>query len=414
MPQPRRLFPLAVRVLVAVTAAAALVAVGCGSSDSPKGSASGRPASVPTADPTTPVWGFLRSDDAAAAIGAPRTPAAEVQAGSWQSAAGTRQAKATVIRRGTGRYSAIFPGVGVPGGRGAAVVTAVGDAPVHCHAEDWAPSGPDEQVTLACRKLTGAYVDSRFTALFTFAPASHRPAPSEPYAYFRDDAPSQQQVRPDNSYSLAGPGTIEINWRGIGRYSIDLIGRLYARTGNNLQVNSVGSTTVGCSALGREVHEDRQTIFVGCANGQTWTDSPFVVVYGNQHTVIPVENAAFGHSFTGLEEAGTGRILQPPLGRTVEVWPRYSANSAKRTNTVRHVATGVYEILYPGVGRAPDHVQVTPYGEPTRRCAIAEWASPPTGAAGDVTTRVVCFDPDGSRADSQFSLAYVSAAGLTP
>ncbi|WP_131765830.1 hypothetical protein [Candidatus Protofrankia californiensis] len=412
MPQPRRLFPVTAYALVAVMAVVLLLTPGCGSSDSPGAPAANSPAPTPTADPTAPVWGFLRSDEAAPAIGVPRVPASEVQAGSWQFAAATRQARATVIRRETGRYSVIFPRVGVPGGRGAAVVSAVGDAPVHCHTENWAPSGLDEEVTLACRSLTGAYVDSRFTALFTFAPASHRPNPSEPYAYFRDDAPSQQQVRPENSYSLAGPGTIEINWTGIGHYSIDLIGALYARTGNNLQVNAVGSTTVGCSALGREVHPDRQTIFVGCADGQTWTDAPFVVVYGNQHTVIPVENAAFGHSFSGLEEEGTGKILQPPLERTVDVWPRYSANSAKKTNTIRHVSTGIYEVVFPGVGRAPDHVQVTPYGEPTRRCAIAGWTSPPAGEAGDVTTKVVCFDPDGSRADSQFSLAYVSTAAL--
>ncbi len=431
----RRLVPVTVCAYAAVIAVILGVLVGCGGSVPPR-------AAGASVLPGTPVWGFVRSDEAASPLGVARTPAPFVQAGSWQAATGATGtaaagASATVVRRGTGRYKVIFPGIGVPGGHGVALASAVGDEPVSCHSEGWAPSGPAEEVTLACRSPNGDYTDSRFTALFTFAPASYRassafpdpyfrgqavsPAPTggpaslpPPYTYFRDDEPGRDVTRVGDYYDAAGSATpFEIHRIGVGHYSIDLVGPAYSgREGNNLQVNAIGSTPAGCNPLGRDEKTDRQTIFVGCAIGQTWTDTPFVLVYTNQHALIGADTVLFGHAFSGQEAEDTGRIIQPPLGMTVDAWDRYTANSAGKVNTVRHISAGAYEVTFPAAGRAPDNVEVIPYGEPTHRCAIGGWSSPRGSAAGDVTVSVFCADPAGARSDTQFSLAYLSAALL--
>jgi hypothetical protein len=437
MPRTRR--PLFnARALAALVAggltAAVLAACGGDVTGSGDAASTGSPASpgstaAAATEPTEPVWGFIRSDVASPPVGTPQTVADGAAAGSWQAQPESAAAKATVRRQATGRYTVTFPGIGVPGGRGAAVVTPVagqGSAAVPaCHVVDWKPSGADEELSLECRSVDGsrAPVDSAFTAMFTFAPASYRPAGGTPYAYFRDDQPGEQVVTPANHYSIAGPtGTIKINRVGEGHYTIDLIGEVYRRTGNNLQVNAIGETEAGCNALGREVRPNGQAIFVGCAVGAAWKDTPFVVVYTNQHAMLPVESIPFGHAFTGIDVAGHAE--QAPIGPVMNTWERYSANSSGPmvtvdgkprtggpTNRVRHLAVGSYQVTFPGVGRAPDHVQVTPYGEPTARCAIGSWVSPAaTAPTGDVTVSVRCVNPQGQPVDSYASVAYVSAA----
>jgi hypothetical protein len=147
---------------------------------------------------------------------------------------------------------------------------------------------------------------------------------------------------------------------------------------------------------------------VGCALGAAWTDTPFVVVYANQHAVLPVETVAFGHTFTGVEVSG--HAAQAVVGPAVATWDRYSANSAGGTNTVHHLDVGSYQVTFPRVGRTPDHVQVTPYGEPTTRCALDGWTSPTAAPGGDAAVSLRCVNPQGQPVDSYASVAYVSTA----
>lgn len=102
---------------------------------------------------------------------------------------------------------------------------------------------------------------------------------------------------------------------------------------------------------------------------------------------------------------------QAPLGQVVDTWAWYSANDSGATNTLRRTAVGSYEVMFPGIGRVPDHVQVTPYGEPTARCSVDGWTSdsrPEAPGAASVMFR--CVDAAGRPADSYASVAYVSAA----
>ncbi|MCM3923754.1 hypothetical protein ND748_19040, partial [Frankia sp. AiPs1] len=386
----------------------------------------------------------------------------------------------TVVRQQTGGYRVTFPGIAVAAGRGAAIVTALDPAggavtpaaPVaSCHVVRWGAAGRDEQVDLTCRDAVGAGVDSAFTALFTHVPdtASLAPtatppmfpdtppssassssssssasssssslsssspssspvaSPSAPlstggaYAYLRSDAASAASSRPTNAYSVSGPGTIEVQRVGAGHYTIDLTGPAFAKNGNNLQVNAIGDGPVGCNALGRVVKKDRQSVFVGCARGSDWTDSPFVLLYTSGHALIPTGASSFGHAFTGVIRPG-GPIQQVPPGPPVNAWAWYSANSAGATNQVRRVGVGSYQVRFPEVARTPSSLQVTPYGEPTARCAAVDLPAPAVaggvpavsgGASADVTVAVRCVDAAGRPADSYASVAYVSAPGPT-
>ena len=421
----RRLVVTAAVAVVAVIAA--VVGIVFATRDDPDetvGAASPeRAGPTQAAPPATPVWGFLRSAAASAQAGAAQVADVATQAGSWQDAPALADARAGVVHTATGRYTVTFPGIAVPDSRGVAVATTVGVAdvpdPVHCHTVDWKAAGADEQVRVACRTVAGVDADSAFTAMYAFAPDSYRPAGGQPYAYFRDGAPSVAKVAPTDGYSFIGPGTIEINRVGVGEYHIDLIGKPYGRVGNNLQVNAVGDTRAGCNALGREEKADRQVVYVGCAVGKEMTDTPFAVVYGNQHGLLPVETNRFAHAFNGITTKGS-QIMQPTVGRAVDAWLWYSANSAAEVNKVRRIAVGRYEMTFPGVGLAPDHVQVTPYGEATKRCLLDEWASAPAGGRpAEVKVTYHCVGPDGAPADSFASVAYVSAtttkdATLTP
>lgn len=234
------------------------------------------------------------------------------------------------------------------------------------------------------------------------------------YAYLRSDAASAATSRPANAYSVSGPGTIEVHRVGAGHYTIDLTGPAFAKNGNNLQVNAIGDGPVGCNALGRVVNKDRQSVFVGCARGSAWTDSPFVLLYTSGQALIPTGAASFGHAFTGIIRPGEPvQPVQPvPPGPPVNAWAWYSANSSGAANRIGRIGVGRYQVSFPGVSGIPSSFQVTPYGEPTARCVADELPVAAIGGAApaDVTVAVRCVDAAGRPADSYASVAYVSAS----
>lgn len=415
-------------------------------------------------DPIGPRWGFLRSDVVSPA--APLEPPDSAAAGSWQVVDALAEARPVISRTAVGRYSVVFPGLGVSRQRGVALATAIGGpaaagrtgtgpnpattgaadadtdapsgavtdaaAPAHCHIVDWdavAPppgepgavtgarsaSGPpgrlDERVNLACRRPSGDFVDSRFSLLFTYVPEGYRPPVGDPpYAYVHLDQGGRADSRPRDAYSVSGPGMVQVHRLGTGRYAVDLVGSEFVRPGNNLQVNAAGASAVGCNVLGREVKADRQSVLVGCADGTTLADTPFVLLYTDRNALVPTGASDFAQLFTGIVRDG-GPLEPAPLGDPVDAWARYSANSAGSVNTVRRTGVGVYEVVLPGVAGTPDHLSVTAYGEPTSRCSVDNWTS--GFKPRDVTATVRCVDGSGRPVDSHASVAYVSAANLT-
>ncbi|MEX5634428.1 hypothetical protein [Parafrankia sp. FMc2] len=401
------------------------------------------------ADPRGPVWGFLRSEVTAPA--APLEAPDSAAAGSWQVVDALAAARPVISRSEVGRYQVTFPGIGVVGGRGVALATSIGAPPdggAYCHVTDWqavrqsadeadeadeavaataAGSGQvvpvragerlDERVALVCRDPSGAYADSRFAVLFTHAPAGRAgTGDGGPYAYLHHDGTAAAGPLDPGRYSVAGPGRIDVRRVATGRYAVDLVGAQFVRPGNNLQLNAIGGGAAGCNPLDREVLGDRQTVLVGCTDGATWADTPFALLYTDRDALMPAGAGGFAHVFTGVT-TGDGPVEPAPLSDPVEAWGRYSANSTGAVNTVRRVEVGVYEVVLPGVGRGPDFLGVTAYGDATSRCSADDWARGPdeTGAEpADLTATIRCVDAAGRPVDSHASVAYVSAlpAGL--
>ncbi|CAO5247526.1 hypothetical protein [Frankia sp. AgKG'84/4] len=408
-----------VGVLGCATALLALAACSDGG-DPPTAtnSAAGSGAATRPADTaTTPVWGFAGLTSPDIQIGASTPITAAQSSGSWMTAGGSgASARVTVVHRATGSYRVSFPGIAVPGGRGVPLVTALDRAGTDtgqvasCHVVRWDAAGTAEEVDLTCRDAAGTPVDSAFSAMFTHVPDAAAVSPGGAYAYLRldADAASAATAKPADAYSVSGPGTIEIHRVGAGHYTIDLIGPAFAKNGNNLQVNATGDSPIGCNALGRVVGKDRQSVFVGCANGATPTDSPFALLYTSGHALIPTDATSFAHAFTGVTRPG-GPTQQPPIGPAENAWGWYSANSTGAVNQVRRLAIGRYEVTFPGVARGTDanQIQVTPYGEPTARCSAL--AAPASASGQPITVSVRCVNAAGQPADSYASVAYASA-----
>jgi hypothetical protein len=402
---------------IAAVALCTLGLAACGGSSSPAtGPASGSASAVGSAagsasaratEPSGPVWGFARSDVAAAAIGQARALPATARGG-------TSGRPVTVTRLAPGRYSARFGGLGVAGGRGVATASALGGAlsgtggpgAAACRATGWAPSGADETVDVDCRSGAGTPVDSAFTTMFAFVPATTRLA-GQPYAYLRDDTPTAATSTPADSYNSAQSGGVSIQRDAVGHYIISFAGDSFRPAGNNLQVNAVGDTTATCNALGRVSTGGGQQVFVGCADGTKPVDAPFALVFAARHAVVPA-NVAFAYAFPGVTSArGT---VQLPLGPVTPAWDRFSVNTAGETNTVTHIAAGRYELSLRQVAHSPDYVAVSPYGDALHRCAVTGWQSPSAGPFGDATVTVSCVDATGAPSDSFFSLTYLSVA----
>lgn len=115
----------------------------------------------------------------------------------------------------------------------------------------------------------------------------------------------------------------------------------------------------------------------------------------------------------GCQPAARGRgaiaymwMNQPsgPLNTTVNPDPRWSYNAAGQTNGVMRLATGYYEVTFPGVrSNAVPHnnVQITPWGS-TNRCQIYNW-----GFGDEVTVTVQCQNAAGVAADTYFSILVI-------
>jgi hypothetical protein len=355
------------------------------------------------------VWGFARSDVAAATVGTARELPAAARGGTLASGR-----PVTVTRLAAGRYRVLFPGLGVAGGGGVATASALGGplsgtggaGAAACRAQGWRPAGADETVDVACVAGAGSPADSAFTTMFGFVPATFRLA-GQPYAYLRDDTPSAATSTPADSYNYAQPGGVTVQRDAVGHYIISLAGAGFRAEGSNLQVNAVGDTAATCNALGRAPTGGGQQVFVGCAQGATPVDAPFTLVFAARHAVVPAD-VAFAYAFPGLTSArGT---VQPPVGPSQPAWARYSANTSGQANLVTHIGTGRYELSLRAVAHSPDYVAVSPYGDAAHRCAVTGWRSPSTGPFGAATVTVSCVDASGAPADSLFSLTYLSVA----
>jgi hypothetical protein len=97
-----------------------------------------------------------------------------------------------------------------------------------------------------------------------------------------------------------------------------------------------------------------------------------------------------------------------PNGRLTNRW---SYNSSHKVNSVRHLATGEYQVTMPGPGRTGANagtVKVTPYGIGGGSCQVFTWRTTRTGEL--VTVR--CFKASGAPQDREFDIVYARGNNL--
>ncbi|MEM1008640.1 MAG: hypothetical protein AAGJ35_06505, partial [Myxococcota bacterium] len=79
-----------------------------------------------------------------------------------------------------------------------------------------------------------------------------------------------------------------------------------------------------------------------------------------------------------------------------------SYNSTGKTNTVKFLGTGRYEVIVRGQSLPGGHVQITSYGNPAHYCKVQSW----TRKNNNTHVFVRCFRTTGALTNSLFSLLY--------
>jgi len=85
-------------------------------------------------------------------------------------------------------------------------------------------------------------------------------------------------------------------------------------------------------------------------------------------------------------------------------------NSSHKTNRVKHLGTGRYQVTFPGPKSSGVHgtVDVTPFGSGGGNCDLAGWKGSKSGEVVDVD----CYSPTGSRQNREFDVLYASTSNV--
>ena len=183
------------------------------------------------------------------------------------------------------------------------------------------------------------------------------------------------------------PVTVERN--GTGSYVVGLPGM--AGGVGNVQVSAQSGSLFACRATGLSSSGGARVVDVECRDGTgALSDSGFLLVYTKQMGLTGVRRSQ-GCSSTG-DEAGSD--LLPPCGGSLVLvgWQHPDGHPQRAW----HLPGGAPRM--PGGGSA----QVTPFGAGKARCTLTGVSS--TGTPQRIGVR--CYDPNGTAADSKFSLAY--------
>jgi hypothetical protein len=95
---------------------------------------------------------------------------------------------------------------------------------------------------------------------------------------------------------------------------------------------------------------------------------------------------------------------------TISLSSGYSFNSQGATNTATRVGTGDYRVTLPRLDAGGGTLQVTSFFGGSKRCKALSWNT----VIGGLQAAVRCFNPNGTPADSQFTMSYVRRSGTMP
>jgi hypothetical protein len=329
-------------------------------------------------------FGYALADQPAAA--APYTPAA---ATSYNSGGGAIE----VTRAATGVYAVRFAGLGrTPGQHDNVQVSAYNALPVYCKPDVWDASGVDLRVTVSCFSPDGTPLDSRFTILALGAWAFGKTAPLA----FALSVADTGTVVLDSSATARNStgGNVIVGRFAEGQFSMALKGLEPAWTAGPaaIQLSPVGQGQRRC----RLIATDRGTAGLGIncsrASGAVG-DSPFSMLW-LQHG-----RPSMRFGFAWAQNPSSTTDYTPDAG--------YLINSSGGSVTSRKTGTGLYRVVFAGLGRpagATETVLVSPFISVDRVCDITSWGN--TGV-NDLFVTAACFTATSAAADTLFSVLVI-------
>lgn len=195
----------------------------------------------------------------------------------------------------------------------------------------------------------------------------------------------------ETSYSHTPSGRATVSYHGGGRYSVRFpgVGRVFGAA--SVHVQAYGSDANYCKLERTESVNDDFVARVRCYNPWgSWARSRFVVSYVRQHML----NGAGG--LANLVTAGRGTRID-------KQW-----NVLGYGLQLARTSLGKYRVTLSGQrSHLESSVQVTAVGSDSTRCKVRSW-----GGSPHIRANVVCHNPSGARADSDFQLLF--AARRTP
>lgn len=242
------------------------------------------------------------------------------------------------------------------------------------------------------------------------SPQSH-PARSMPqYPYGHPAIPHTSAIGAKNAaagyyWSGGGSGTyytyntsdgavsVLPNTPSAGIYQVSFNGLQSINDTGDVQVSSY-DTTDTCAVLGWGELSGTEDVDVACykPGGTLDTSSQFFDVTITKPHSKP--SGVFDYSWVF---ADTHSSNLTGLGQY---------NSSHKTNRVKHLGTGRYQVTFPGPKSSGVHgtAEVTPFGAGGGNCVLAGWTGSKSGEVVDVN----CYSATGSRQNREFDVLYAS------
>jgi hypothetical protein len=351
---------LGLGVLVAASGVAAIPAVG----KSPAGTG-----------PTQSGWIVVRDGSEASETGTPgaddagSTPAGAIS-WTWQSAG--------VVR-------VTFEELGFDG---VPVASALAKDGRRCVVLGWA--GTPVNVTVACDTLGGIRTDTPFTLTYTNGDAADGGATGA-YAHFLVSTPGASST-PSSTYSHASNGgTATVTYLGTGRYRATLPGLGNAAASGTFLVTRYGASG-SCKVVSWRSTPADMEVDVACR------DAAGALIDASHNVLFLRKLGPEGYGGGPAAYLWADRLKQaaPYQPVTARSWQ----SNGKRP-TIDRTAVGLYTITFPGMPKGGTAV-VSAYGSGSISCQIGSVRT----SAAPARVQVRCYKPDGSLADSRFTLAW--------
>ncbi|HTZ92457.1 MAG TPA: hypothetical protein VMB74_08690 [Streptosporangiaceae bacterium] len=197
------------------------------------------------------------------------------------------------------------------------------------------------------------------------------------------------------TYNTSG-GTVSVlaNTPSTGIYQVSFNGLQGINDTGDVQVSSY-DTTDTCPVLGWGELSGTEDVDVACykPNG-TLDTSPqeFDVAITNPHGK-PAGVFDYAWVFADTHSANLTGLGQ--------------YNSSHKTDRVKHLGTGRYQVTFPGPKSSGVHgtAEVTPFGSGGGNCVLTGWTGTKTGEVVNVD----CYSPAGSRENREFDVLYASS-----